>query len=92
MLTKRTLGKKVATLKELKAEREALDKKIAEIENVLKSEMTERNEYELVGKNWKVTWTKVTSSRFDQRSFKEAYPNLFESYKTVSESRRFLLT
>ena len=92
MLTKRTLGKKVATLKELKAEREALDKKIAEIEDVLKSEMTERNEYELVGKNWKVTWTKVTSSRFDQRSFKEAHPNLFESYKTVSESRRFLLT
>lgn len=92
MLTERTLDKKVATLKKLRAEREALDKKIAEIEDVLKSEMTERNEYELVGKDWKVTWNMVTSSRFDQRSFKEAHPTLFESYKTFSESRRFLLT
>lgn len=92
MLSERTLDKKVATLKKLKAQQKELEEMITKIEDSLKAEMEERKEYKLEGKTWKVTWDMVTSSRFDQNSFKEAHPKLFESYKKPSSSRRFLLS
>lgn len=80
---------KVKELKELRAAREKLDKSISEVETWIKDEMEREHKYEFEGDDWKVSWKMVSSLRFNQSLFKDAYPDIFEQYKTLSESRRF---
>lgn len=82
----------VADLKKLRAQRDELDAKIEILEKSIKDEMTSQNKYEFSGEGWKVTWKMVQSNRFDQSSFKEAHPKLFEQFKKLSESRRFSIS
>ena len=91
MYTMKELNKKVHELKELKMTVEHLNEKIKDIENDIKAEMTERNEYELHGSDWKITWKEVSTNRFNQSNFKSAHPDLFEQFLVESSSRRFLL-
>lgn len=92
MMTNEMMEVEVKKLKELRVQRDQLDKEIEVIENMIKDEMTAQDVYEFSGDDWKVTWNMVTSNRFDQTSFKEAHPDLFEKYKKLSESRRFNLS
>lgn len=89
MCTINTIEKKVKALKNLRAQREELDSEIEKLETWIKEEMKSQDKYEFSGRDWKVSWNTVLSNRFDQSKFKEAHPDLFESYKTLSESRRF---
>lgn len=91
-MTNEMIRQKVLKLKKLRAERDLLDEKINMLEFEIKSEMTSQDKYEFSGEGWKVTWNMVQSSRFDQSSFKEAHPKLFEKFKKLSESRRFNLS
>ena len=90
-MTQEMIEQKVKELKKLRSRRDALDKQIEDLESLIKAEMTAQNQYEFSGEDWKVTWNIVSSSRFDQSSFKEAHPKLFEQFKKLSESRRFNL-
>ena len=92
MMTNEMIEVEVMELKKLRSKRNQLDKKIEAIENRIKDEMTFQGKYEFSGEGWKVTWNMVQSSRFDQSSFKEAHPKLFEQFKKLSESRRFNLS
>ena len=91
MCTINTIEKKVKALKALRAQREELDAEIEKLEQWVKDEMVKQDTYEFSGNGWKVSWNTVVSNRFDQSAFKEAHPDLFESYKKLSESRRFSL-
>lgn len=82
----------VSDLKKLRAQRDELDAKIEILEKSIKDEMTSQDKYEFSGEGWKVTWKMVQSNRFDQSSFKEAHPKLFEQFKKLSESRRFTIS
>ena len=72
-------------ISELEAEAEALTDKI-------KSAMTERGEETLTGDGWKASWKNVNSSRFDSKSFKEDYPDVYEAYSKATTTTRFTLS
>lgn len=92
MMDNEKLALEVLRLKRLRAERDLLDEKINSIESQVKEEMSSRNEYEISGEGWKVSWKTVSSRRFDQSSFKEDNPELYEKYKKLTESRRFTVS
>jgi len=81
----------VKALRQLRLERDTLDRKIERLENEIKEFMDSKHIYELQGDDWQVSWNMVASNRFSQKLFKEAHPDLFEQFKVVSESRRFLV-
>lgn len=91
MYTQKQLDEMVHKLKKLKRDAEDLATEISNIENALKEEMNERCEYNLSGDDWKITWNMVSSNRFNQSNFKSAHPDLYEQFKTLSESRRFVV-
>jgi putative phage-type endonuclease len=72
-----SLNKQIKQLEELKAEKE----------NKLKEAMGE-HETAIVGK-YKVTWKNITSNRFDSRTFKKEYPDLYAKFVETSTYRRF---
>ena len=92
MLDKSVITKKVHEIKRLKAERELLDQKIKELESYIKDQMEEQSVYEFVGKDYKVSWNLVKSSRLNQKLLEKSYPSIYESCRVTSESRRFLIS
>lgn len=91
MYTLEELNEKALRLKELKRKAEDLATTIENLEKELKAEMTERGTDELIGDDWKITWSRITSNRFNQSEFKAAHPNIYEEFMRVSESRRFTI-
>lgn len=72
-----SLNKQIKQLEELKAEKE----------NKLKEAIGE-HETAIVGK-YKITWKNITSNRFDSRTFKKEYPDLYAKFVKTSTYRRF---
>ena len=91
-MTNSDLEVKIRELQELRSKQTILDEQIKLLESEIKSEMTERNEYQILGEDYKVTWNMVSSNRFSQKEFKDDHPDLYEKYMRVSESRRFLIS
>lgn len=91
MSIRESVGPNVKALLILKEEMAALEKKIARLEDEIKEVMVATDTYEFEGEDWKVTWNMVSSNRFSQKLFAADHPKLFEEYKVVSESRRFLV-
>ena len=91
MMEQNALDGRVGELRVLKADLERMQSRITEIEDELKNEMIERGEYTLTGIDWKITWNEVTSTRFNQKGFKESNPELYNEFLVTNESRRFLL-
>ena len=88
-MTKQELSAKVAELRELKRMADELDEMIESIEDSIKETMTENGVDELRGADWKVTWKKISSNRFDSTTFKKSEPELYAQYTKTFESRRF---
>ena len=82
----------VRSLKQLRAEKDKIEKAIEIEENIIKNIMESENQYEFAGEDWKVTWNMVASNRFNQSLFKESHPDLFKEYVRLSEGRRFIIS
>ena len=91
MISQKKLDEKVKILKALKREYEDLETQIKNLEEELKSEMLSRGVTELKGEDWIITWTTIQSNRFNQSAFRSVHPDLFESFKSITESKRFLV-
>ena len=89
MCNKSALTKKVRKLKDLERQISELEIQVESLKDDIKAEMTNQGVTEMSGTDWKVTWTPYVSNRFDQSSFKEAHPDMYESFKVAVESRRF---
>ena len=85
------MNKKVKELRELRRLREELDAEITAVENGIKAEMTARNVDTLVGNDWRITWHKVSSTRFDSVAFKKANPAVYNMFVKSTEGRRFVI-
>lgn len=83
------LTEKVHQLKELERQKDDIETKISILKEYIQEIMTAEGVTELVGDDWKVTWSTVESRRFDQSGFKASHPDLFEEFRVLSESRRF---
>lgn len=84
------LNEKVAYLMELQASIENLQEAAEIIKDQIKEYMGD--EQLIKTEDYEVRWTNVSSNRFDQTAFKNAHPDMFESFKRLSESRRFSVT
>lgn len=82
---------KIQELKGLKNEIEALENRKAELENALKTEMTERNTDELTAGVFKVTWKEFTVNRFSSSKLKAEQPEIYAKYTEAKKERRFLV-
>ncbi len=78
---------KLQRLDEIKELISKLDKEKKQIEQELQLEMGE-NEIALIGDRM-ITWKTVNSNKFDSKSFKKDYPDLYEKYVKKSSYRRF---
>jgi len=74
---------------ELKEKEEALKKEKEEIANRIKSFMEECERIEFEHLPYRVCWKSHSSKKFDAKAFKQDHPDLYQSYLTLCESRRF---
>lgn len=83
------LTSKVRKLKKLKAKAEALQAEIADIEDIIKAEMTARDTEEMQVDIFKVRWIMVRSNRIDTTVIKKELPDIASRYTKQTETRRF---
>ena len=89
-MSERYLQVQICELKILERQKEAIEKKIKERQNVLKSYMVANGLEEIIGENGeKVYYKEVISSRFDLKSFREHYEFLYESFLKNTRNLRF---
>lgn len=81
------MEQKIKELKELKAERDELDSLIGVLEDEIKEAMGE--DTELRAGAFKVTYKEVNSTRFDSKTFKADYPDLYGQYTKTYTTRPF---
>lgn len=72
-------------INELKVEAEA-------IKDQIKQEMSDRGTDELVVGDYVIRYTQVLTSKFNTKSFKEDYLDLYKAYLKQTESRRFTIS
>ena len=82
---------KVRRLKRLQAKAEELQAEITAIQDELKAELTAQNAEELNAGEYKIRFTTVTSNRFDSKSFKVLYSDLYKQFTKQTKSRRFTI-
>ena len=80
---------KVNELRELRRMAEELNAEITAIQDVIKAYMTAAGADELTGKDYKVTWKPVTSTRLDASALRKAAPELCERFTKTATVRRF---
>ena len=82
---------KVRRLKRLQAKADELQAEITAIQDELKAELTAQNAEELNAGEYKIRFTTVTSNRFDSKSFKALYSDLYNQFTKQTSSRRFTI-
>lgn len=85
------MNEKIKELRELKRMKEELEAAMDAIKDEIKSIMTESNQEEMTGTDWKVTYKSVTSSRFDSKAFKADHAKLAELYTRTTATRRLTI-
>ena len=86
------LNTKAQELRELQSMIDELNAEADSIRDLFKAQMAEQGTEELKGDGWKASWKAVTSSRFDNKSFKADHPELFAQYSKAQTVCRFCLT
>lgn len=82
---------KVRRLKRLQAKADELQTEINAIQDELKAELAAQNAEELNAGEYKIRFTTVTSNRFDSKSFKALYSDLYKQFTKQTSSRRFTI-
>ena len=90
-MTNANLEKKATELKELKALAKELENEISELEHELKNEMTKRNIEELSIGIHTIRYKTVESNRFDSKSFKSDFADIYSEYCKPVTSMRFTI-
>lgn len=82
----------VRDIKEREQVKKQLEDEIKEAQDEIKQAMTDNHLEELLADVFTIRYVPVSSSRFDQKTFKVDNPKLFEMYLKNSESMRFTIT
>ena len=61
------------------------------IQDEIKSEMLSRNTDEVITGEYKIRWKEVVSSRFDSKSFKDKYSDLYNQFLKTTTTKRFTI-
>ncbi len=85
------LNAKVKELKELKTMMSELDAEIKAIEDTIKADMEAQGKEEMFVDDYKLSYKSVTSSRFDTKSFKAKYGELYTAFTKAVTYKRFTI-
>ena len=88
-MSTKDLQTKVTELKDLKAMAEELQAEITAIEDELKAECIRQGTKELQAGIFKIRYKAVSSNRFDTKTFKTAYSDLYEQFTRHTTGYRF---
>lgn len=80
-----TINRNIKKLEELKKTISSLSLEREEVEAKLKDVISENGG--LSTSKWKVTWKNQSTKRFDSKAFRDANPDLYAKFETVSNSR-----
>lgn len=80
---------KVRTLKELRAEIEALETEARSIEDELKADMLTKNVDEMQVDVFKIRYKTIKSNRFDSKAFKATHSELYSQYCKPTQYKKF---
>lgn len=81
------MEKKISELKTLEAEKAELESLIEVLKDEIKNAMG--SDELLIAGPFKVTYGEVVSNRFDSKTFKADYPDLYKQYTKPSKTRPF---
>lgn len=90
-MNRNEINEAVKTIRELKRMREELEAEISAEEDRIKEEMNRTSIHTILGDDYKVTYTEVTSTRIDTAALKKALPDVVEKFTKTSTTRRFCI-
>lgn len=90
MLTMKQIENRIKKIEELEAQKKAIEEQISSLKAEVQEQMQDTETMETA--HYTIRWTKVTSERFDSKSFKSKHAELFSEYVKSVESRRFSYT
>ena len=87
-MTNKELEIKIKGIKEMQRIKDEADKEIKKLQDEIKAEMTVRQVKEIITE-YKVRYTDVTTNRFDTKTFKSKYLELYNQFIKPTSSMRF---
>lgn len=85
------MNSKIKELRELRRMADELAGEIESITDSIKDHMVTQGVDTISGRDWKVTYKAVTSSRLDSSALKKALPNLAQQFTKTTTGRRFCI-
>lgn len=78
----------IKELKEMKLFKDEVEERIAELENIIKSEMKEQDTNKMVVGEYKCSLAVVTSNRIDSKALQENRPDIYSIFVKPSTYER----
>ena len=88
-MTNKELEIKIKGIKEMQRIKDEADKEIKKLQDEIKAEMTVRQVKEIITDEYKVRYTDVTTNRFDTKTLKSKYLDLYNQFIKPTSSMRF---
>jgi len=88
----RALENRIKKLKALEEQKKELETQISDLQEEIKKDMESKGTEEMKVGIFIIRFTNVLSSRFDTKSFKEKYSELYKEYTKQVASRRFTIS
>jgi predicted phage-related endonuclease len=88
----RAVENRVRKLKALEEQKKELERQIGELQEEIKNDMESKGIEEMQAGIFIIRFTSVLSNRFDTKSFKEKYEELYKQYTKQVSSRRFTIS
>lgn len=88
----RALENRIKKLKALEEQKKELETQISDLQEEIKKDMESKGTEEMKVGIFIIRFTSVLSSRFDTKSFKEKYSELYNEYTKQVASRRFTIS
>ena len=85
------MDSKIKELRELRRMADELAGEIESITDSIKTHMDAEGVDTISGRDWKVTYKAVTSSRIDTSALKKALPDVVERFSKTTTARRFCI-
>lgn len=88
----RAIENRIKKLRALEEQKKQLDQEIEAVRTEIQKEMEAKGTEEMKAGIYIVRWTSVLSSRFDTKSFKESFGDLYNQFTKQVNSRRFTVS
>ena len=87
----RALENRVNKLRELEAQKEALEAQIDKVKAEIKKDMETKGVDEIKTNSFTIRWKEIASNKFDSTSFKKQYAEMYKLFTKKTVSKRFTI-